>query len=332
MSNTPGNSNQHSPDPESLPASDFEDHSNPKADDIEETGIVAPTGKGIGFRILGWFLFVIEFAKYLFDMHNDEGRRQFDLGSPHRVAGDRERALHLAWHAVVYFPVLVVGIVAKMIGASIEDVTYFCCLAAATVSLEICIGIIVEKAKELRNLSRQTKSLVSGPNEINDLPELKGWVLYYQQRHAEGRVGIAKAALITAVSLVLFGAIVGIEAYKMQSHAIALTSHGETTVTVRKDVESDKKHAEEQKTSPDKMQPAVKPDGWLLTLAVTLSSLLVAIAMTKLWIQTRNCLAECDPVEIYESPSQAIEAFKRNPIYHLSDNKLLRQIGEEKEK
>lgn len=289
------------------------------------------TAKTLG----GWAKFVVNFGAYLFDLHSDlNAGQQFDVGAQYRLRPDRERFLHMIWHSVVYFPVIVVAGVAWVLGADPEDIAFFVMVASATVSLEICIGIVLDKAHGLENLSRQTKRAID--TFQHDCEKLSGWLRYLHLRHAAAREGVAKAALVTAVSLVLFGTIVGIEAIRLKGHSrehqrelldywskgqeetiwspenVVAVLHNERVPNNSEHATEDGEHADQHRTHGG--------HGSLLYLAISLSTVMVFLATVKLWIQTRATLEKKDAMDRYENPDDAIEVFERDPVFHFSDH------------
>ena len=189
--------------------------------DLSELPPKLTTGLLVGIVLLlticcttiGRFLF-FAFPAFIFDVHHRW--ITFDIGAEHRRPHDRHRFLHMSWHCVVYLPVLVVGCVAWVLGAGWEDIAFFVFVAVSTVSLEICIGVILSKATEIEDLSRQTKRVLRKP----DTYLIRDWLEYFAARHRTTRIGLAKAGLVTCLSLVLYGSIVGIETQRIKAHSM----------------------------------------------------------------------------------------------------------------
>lgn len=279
-------------------------------------------GVGSFQRATNWLSFVGKFFRYVFDVHDDldDMPSRFDVGEAYRLEHDRDRFLHFLWHSVVYFPVIVVALVAKILGADFTDVLFFCMIAAATVSLEICIGIILSKADGISDLSRQTKRVLR--HHRDDQERLHGWLTYLSLRHAGAREGIAKAALVTAVSLVFFGSIVGIEAIRLKAHSVAQKE--DVIVHWLQGLEgySTSSSATDEELAGELLE-SLKNGGHdenafgLMALALGLSGALFILAATKLWIQTRTVLEEYDAMDRWENPEDAVNAYKKRPVHHL---------------
>lgn len=321
-------------------------------------------------RIFNYGRFLRHFGEYVFDLHRDlNSGERFDVGAGYRLVPDRERLLHMVWHCAVYLPVFVVFIVGLVIGADAEDLLFFVAVAMATVSLEICIGIILSKARDLQELSRQTQRALD--NHQIDGQELRGWIKYFMVRHRAGKEGLAKSAFVTAISLVLFGSIVGVEAVRMRAHSSEHTTEAmedflERNPPKKKDAShetslSAAEKSTEKTSTPDK-RPASswlsawftsKPmpskgskerlmldlghnaDPWtepsaLLTFAVIASGLLFAMANVKLWVQTRASLETEDAMDHFKRSADAIQAYNDDPVFHLSEHALHRRRAQQK--
>lgn len=275
------------------------------------------------------------FSQFLFDVHDDiDQRGRLDVGDPHRLKHDRERILHAVWHSVVYLPVVVVAAVAYVLDADEQDIYFFVMVASATVSLEICIGIILDKSRGLQDLSRQTRRALR-QYEVDSVASddakrvgnsLHGWIDYLRLRHSAAREGVAKAALVTAVSVVLFGSIVGIEATRMRDHSAEtrqsnianwLMQHTAVIDDTQIDPTSDPT-GYYQDLAEQLIEDTEKPhgDGTQLFAAI-LSTIMFFLATVKLWIQTRSCLETTDAMDRFGTGEEAKRAFLIDPIFHL---------------
>ena len=259
---------------------------------------------------------------------------------------DTKRAVHFAWHCVVYLPVVIIALMARLLGAADSQALFFVALASATVSLEICISIILDKVSHLEDLSRQTRRAYTS---INDLEILKGWVEYFHRRHAIGRAGVAKAALVTTFSVVLFSSLVGVEALRMRAHSsvvhdivailendcenlplrapevdhdggVQVDHDGGVQVDHEGGVQVD--HEGNLDTIESRIAHSVHTiqgvdEYTMLNITLCLSGSLLVIAWGKLWTQTRGCLEEVDPMDRFETPSDALKSIGISSISHL---------------
>ncbi|MFO1065505.1 MAG: hypothetical protein U0892_16700 [Pirellulales bacterium] len=107
-----------------------------------------------------FFVFVIwvhvwHFLLFLLDFQRGRGLSR--LGFTEEEVGHQEsRMLAFAWHFAVLLPVIVTLLVSYYLNVGREELYLFTCVAVATVSLEVCIGVLIKKSEYIRLLSHQT--------------------------------------------------------------------------------------------------------------------------------------------------------------------------------
>jgi hypothetical protein len=254
---------------------------------------------------------IVKFCAFCFDLYPP--LKKADSDPPRPSKWDRIRMLHLSWHGVVYVPVIVVSVVAKVLGAGWHDIVFFASVALATVALETCVGVIIGKANEIEDLSRQTRRAI----KLGDVSGVPAWVEYFVLRHQTAKVGIAKAAIVTVVSIVLFSTIVGVEVIRMISHSMERTV--DRFVESCCDLGIVSEIPKDQRTALLKKMNEHDPaqDTNLLFLAITLCLTMILIAMSKVWAQTRSCLREHDAMDYFPNGGEAKKDFERDPYFHM---------------
>jgi len=252
-----------------------------------------------------------DFFRFLFDISSYD-IAPLDLSDNARKKLNMGRGLHWAWHSVVFVPVVVVCVVAYVLKAPPSEVMFFGSLATGTVSLEICIGIILSKVSHLEDLSRQVAHICTDENR----EDFRQWIDYFQRRHHAGRVGVAKAALVTTISVVLFSSIVGVETMRMQSHIEPTVER--ISPLLKSNTKSEPKELAAL-VCECLHHPSVNKET-LLTTAASLASCLFLISTLKLWIQTRESLERRDPIDRFESAEDAITSLEQSHIAHLIDS------------
>lgn len=138
--------------------------------------------------------------------------------------------LRWVWHFAIIFPILVVVLVAAVLGVGFHELVLFYTVASATVALEVCIGVVLHKSELINDLSRQSRRVLKKDLEM---PEMIKWITVYQHLHRKARLGIAKAALITGVSFVLYSSVVVLEVLRMKQ-AEGLLSQNEIAAVLAK--------------------------------------------------------------------------------------------------
>jgi len=263
-----------------------------------------------------WFQAFYIFCKFCFDLYPPLIKDPRD--HPRPSSWDRQRLLHLSWHSVVFVPVIVVTLVGKVLGASLEDVVFFASVALATVALETCVGVILTKASEIEDLTRQTKRIM----KLADVNEMREWLAYFVLRHKAAKTGLVKAALVTIVSVVMFSTIVGVEVIRMINHSPSVDHKIDKFAAAMKKLSTDvtdNELSEEQKTQIGEIvKTAESSDDLVLFLALTLCLLMICIAMAKVWTQSRSSLYEHDAMDLFATGSEASKAFEKDVHFHLS--------------
>lgn len=280
-------------------------------------------------KVLDFFLNSLSvsglFFRSVFDVHEAAGvEDQYKIGHPARRERDMHRLLHFAWHAVVFVPVIIVCLVSVVLGADFDDVVFFGSLAAATVSLEICIGIIIQKVHHISDLSRQS---ARANHSVTDEEDRRNWIDYFDERQNLGSSDVAKAALVTVFSMVLFSCVVGVEALRMVEHSDKAVASKRARLAIEKEV--GQSNAERQGEGEPQGQvvpprhPSESPYRSLIYIGTTLvlATWMVGIAGTKLWIQTRHCLERAHPMDRFSSGKEALASLRQNTmVKHFVDS------------
>lgn len=281
----------------------------------------SPLRRGVGLllrkifiaflRIWDQFVYGGRLIVSFFEISQNEEYIPWSKRDSEKHENDMFRGLHFAWHFVVFFPILSVCLTAIIQGANFIDVVFFGALATATVSLEICVGVIFSKANHLADLSRQTRRAYT---QIKNQEELRKWTEYFHHKHRHGRHSIAKVALTTTFCLVLFSCVMGVEALRMASHA--LPKHDKVEKVIHKIVDgTSMENIDEAKLTefaheiehiyhaPDPLRERV-----LLGLALVLCVVMIFIACVKLWVDTHSHLELEDPMDHFKDASEALQS------------------------
>ena len=254
-----------------------------------------------------------------------------------RKGNDQRRLLHLVWHCSAYVPILAITIVAWIVLKTGWEAIFFLCLASSAVSLEICLSVILDKVHNLQDLSRQTTRAMRQYGASNKDLCIK-WIEYFRLRLQHERTGVAKAALVTIFSVVLFSVVLGIEVLAIWKHhqveeVLTINSTvtknmviGEKLGSKRTVVEGEASgfqptldiREDSQETINDLRfkvlvrENAIKllyDENALWPIAAFCATLLFLISVFKLWIQTRHVLENTDPIDRYNTPLAALDAF-----------------------
>jgi hypothetical protein len=287
------------------------------------------------YHFLSFFVLLISsvnwFFRYLFDTDGIlVAFREYWYFKPSRRSNDMRRLLHLAWHCSVYIPILAITIVASLVLGIGREGYFFLCLASSAVSLEICVSVILDKVHHLQDLTRQTTRAIRQYEGIDAILGLR-WIKYFQKRHLVERTGVAKAALVTIFSIFLFSIVLGIEVLTLKKHSL----ESDIVHKIQKELSNAKDHGSinlipvseagqglsklnQEIAESNSVLLAIYNENFLLSVAGICSFLLFFISVYKLWVQTRYVLEDCDAMDRFETPEEAVTEYLAGIRHHNS--------------